>query len=161
MILVAISLSVVPPNVTKTLQKNEANQDDFPVLIIDCTPPHTALVVLQMVYFTALTIANNALAMLTIHFPQNFNESKSVAFALGLMWLLILIPSYFTVTNTAVISFTVQLSALAFLLCLFGPRVLTMIVWPKQNVQMSTAVKSSSIHHAEHNEKSSSEAEKK
>ena len=91
MILDAISLSVVPLSVSKTLQKNEANQDDFPVLIIQCTSPHTALVVLQMVYFTALTIANNALAMLTIHFPQNFNESKSVAFALGLMWLLILI----------------------------------------------------------------------
>ena len=114
-----------------------------------------------MVYFAALTIANNVLAMLTIHFPQNFNESKSVAFALGLMWLLILIPSYFTVANTAVNLLTIQLSALAFLLCLFGPRVFTMIVWPKQNVQMSTAVKSSSIHHAEHSEKSSSEAEKK
>ena len=95
-ILVVISLSVVPPSVTKTLQKNITNQDDFPVFVIQCTSPHIALVVLEMVYFTALTIANNVLAMLTVQFPQNFNESKSVAFALGLMWLLILIPSDFT-----------------------------------------------------------------
>ena len=166
-ILVVISLSVVPPSVTKTLQKNEANHDDFPVLIIQCTSPHIALVVLEMAYFTALTIANNALAMLTVQFPQNFNESKSVAFAMGLMWLLIVIPPDITVATadttiqTAVTILTIQLSALAFLLCLFGPRVFTMIVWPKQNVQMSTAVKNSSIHHAEHNEKSISEAEKK
>ena len=97
MLLVAISLSVVPPNVKKSLQKNETNQDDFPVFVIQCTSPHIALVVLQMVYFTALTIASNALAILTIQFPQNFNESKYVAFstfALTLMWILVFIPSY-------------------------------------------------------------------
>ena len=71
MILVVISLSVVPPSVTETLQKNETNQDDFPVLIIQCKSPHIVLVVLQMVYFTALIIASNALAILTIQFPQN------------------------------------------------------------------------------------------
>ena len=36
-----------------------------------------------------------------------------------------------------------------------------MIVWPKQNVQTSTAVKNSGIHHAEQSEKSISETEKK
>ena len=71
MLLVAISLSVVPPSVSKTLQKNETNQDDFPVFVIQCTSPHIVLVVLQMVYFTALTIASNTLAILTIQFPQN------------------------------------------------------------------------------------------
>ena len=97
MLLVVISLSVVPPSVSKTLQKNITNQDDFPVFVIQCSSPHIALVVLQMVYFTALTIASNALAILTIQFPQNFNESKYVAFstfALTLMWILVFIPSY-------------------------------------------------------------------
>ena len=165
-ILVVISLSVVPPDMEMTQQKNITNQDDFPVLIIQCNLPHIALVVLQMVYFTALTIAINTLAMLTVLFPQNFNESKSVAFASGLMWLLILIQPDITIATsdttiqTAVTLLTIQLSALAFLVCLFGSRVFTMIVWPKQNVQMSTAVKSSSIHHAERSEKSSREAEK-
>ena len=160
MIMVVISLSVVPPSVTETLQKNETNQDDSPVLIIQCTSPHIALVVLQMVYFTALIIANNALAMLTVHFPQNFNESKSVAFAMGLMWLLILIPSYFKVAHIAVNLLTTELSAVAILCCLFGPRVFIMIVWPKRNVQTSTAVKNSGIHPPEHSEKSFSETER-
>ena len=154
MILVVISLSVVPPSVTNTLQKNETNQDDSPVLIIQCTSPHIALVVLQMVYFTALIIASNALAILTIQFPQNFKEAKYIAFstfALSLIWTLVFIPSYIATGNSniqrAVVSFTIQLSALAVLLCLFGPRVLIMIVWPKRNVQETTNAINSTIHH--------------
>ena len=122
---------------TKTLQKNETNQNDVPVFVIQCTSPHIALVVLQMVYFTALTIACNTLAILTIQFPQNFNESKYVAFstfALTLMWILVFIPSYIATANTtiqrAVTLLTVQLSALAVLLCLFGPRVFIMTKVP-------------------------------
>ena len=145
MLLVVISLSVVPPSVSKTLQKNKTNQDNFPVLIIQCTPPCTILAVLQAVYFAAVTIANNALAMLTVQFPQNFNESKSVAFAMGLMWL-ILIPSYFAMAET-IIMLTIQLSALAILISLFGPRVFIMIVQPKRNVQMTAAAKGCSIYY--------------
>ena len=155
MILIVISLLVVTPSVKKRLQKNEVNQDDFPSLIIDCTPPHIALVVLQMMYFTAVIIASNALAILTIKFPQNFKEAKYVAFttfALTLIWTLVFIPSYAASTansNTqrAVISFTIQLSALAVLSCLFGPRVLIMIVWPKRNIQESPTAINSTIHH--------------
>ena len=99
-ILVVISLSVVPPDMEMTQQKNITNQDDFPVLIIQCNLPHIALAVLQMVYFTVLTIAINTLAMLTVQFPQNFNESKSVAFASGLMWLLILIQPDITIATS-------------------------------------------------------------
>ena len=154
MLLVVISLSVVPPSVSKTLQKNITNQDDYPVIVIQCTSPHIALVVLQMVYFTALTIASNALAILTIQFPQNFKEAKYVAFstfALSLIWIFVFIPSYIATANSnihrAVISFTIQLSALAVLLCLFGPRVLIMIVWPQRNVQESPTAINSTIHH--------------
>ena len=168
MLLVLISLSVVPPDMKKYLQKNETNQDDFPVFVIQCTTPHIALVVLQIVYFTALIIASNALAILTIQFPQNFNESKYVAFstfALTLMWILVFIPSYIITANTtiqgAVTLLTIQLSALAVLLCLFGPRVFIMIVWPKRNVQTTTAAKSFNIPHTEQSEKSNSETDHK
>ena len=155
MILILISLLVVPPSVSTNLQKDKANQDDFPLLIIDCVSPHTVLVVLQMVYFTAVIIASNALAILTIKFPQNFKESKYVAFttfALTLIWTLVFIPSYAASTansNTqrAVISFTIQLSALAVLSCLFGPRVLIMMIWPKRNVRKSPTAINSTIHH--------------
>ena len=164
MILVLISLLVVFPDVTKTPQKNETNQDDFPALVIQCTSPHTALVVLQIVYFTAVTIASNALAILTIHFPQNFNESKYVAFstfALSLMWILVFIPSYIATVKTtraAVTLLTIQLSALAVLLCLFGPRVFIMIVWPKRNTHKSTSVKSSSMQPSSRPSEKSTEA---
>ena len=168
MLLVLISLSVVPPDMKKYLQKNETNQDDFPVFVIQCTTPHIALVVLQIVYFTGLIIASNALAILTIQFPQNFNESKYVAFstfALTLMWILVFIPSYIITANTtiqgAVTLLTIQLSALAVLLCLFGPRVFIMIVWPKRNVQTTTAAKSFNISHTEQSEKSNSETDQK
>ena len=43
MLLVLISLSVVPPDMTKTLQKNETNQNDVPVFVIQCTSHHIAL----------------------------------------------------------------------------------------------------------------------
>ena len=154
MMLVMISLSIVPPDMAKTLQKNGTNQDDFPVLVIKCTSPHIALVVLQMVYFTALTIGSNAIAILTIQFPQNFNESKYVAFstfAMSLIWILVFIPSYIATANTqiqrAVTSLSIQLSALAVVMCMFGPRVFIMIVWPKRNVQMTTTAISSSAQH--------------
>ena len=48
--------------------------------------------------------------------------------------------------QSAVISLSIQLSALAVLICLFGPRVFIMIVWPSQNVKSaSTADKSVSL----------------
>ena len=154
MILVVISLTIVPPDMKITLQKNKINQDGSPELIIQCNSPHTALVVLQMVYFTALTIASNALAIITIQFPQNFKEAKYIAFStfvLSLIWTLVFIPSYIATGNSniqrAVISFTIQLSALAVLLCLFGPRVVIMIVWPKRNVQVTTTAINSTINH--------------
>jgi len=42
---------------------------------------------------------------------------------------------------------TIQLSALAVVMCMFGPRVFIMIVWPKRNVQMTTTAISSSVQH--------------
>ena len=42
------------------------------------------------------------------------------------------------------ISLAIQLSALAVLVCLFGPRVFIMIVWPSQNVSATTTNPSTS-----------------
>ncbi|XP_011409481.1 PREDICTED: metabotropic glutamate receptor-like [Amphimedon queenslandica] len=93
-----------------------------------------------MIYYTALLVASNILAVLTIRFPENFNESKYIAsstFALSVMWLGF-ISGYFAsdvINQTAVIAFTVQMSALAVLICLFGPRVFLMIFLPSRNVK--------------------------
>ena len=61
-------------------------------------------------------------------FPQNFNESKYVAFttfALGLVWIAFIFTYLNTADRfqTAVIAFTIQVSAMSVLLCLFAPRI--------------------------------------
>ncbi|XP_003387246.2 PREDICTED: metabotropic glutamate receptor 3-like [Amphimedon queenslandica] len=137
---VLVSMIVVHPDTITSTKLDENNHNDYPTLILKCTSPHIALIILQMLYFSALLIASNALAVLTIRFPANFNESKYVSFStfsLGLMWFLFIL-SYIATNDstiqTAVISSTIQLSALAVLFCLFGPRVVIMIFWPQQNV---------------------------
>jgi len=58
---------------------------------------------------------------------------------------------YIATANTqiqrAVNSLTIQLSALAVVMCIFGPGVFIMIVWPKRNVQMTTTAINLSIQH--------------
>ena len=147
MVFVLISLTVIHPGVLKRQVNNTQDTNDFPVLALQCTTPHIALLAIQMLYLSALMIASNGLAVLTIRFPQNFNESKYVAFStfsLGLIWIAFIITYFATDTQfqPAVISLAIQLSALAVLVCLFGPRVFIMIVWPSQNVKrMCTADK--------------------
>ena len=148
MVLEVISLTVVYPGVTKNQVNDTQNTNDFPVLALQCTTPYIALLSIQMLYLSALMIASNGLAILTIRFPQNFNESRYVAFStfsLGLIWIAFIITYFATDAQfqSAVISLAIQLSALAVLVCLFGPRVFIMIVWPSQNVKIaSTAAKS-------------------
>ncbi|XP_003385907.3 PREDICTED: metabotropic glutamate receptor 3-like [Amphimedon queenslandica] len=140
MLLVIISLSVAPPNIKQTKQYNSENYNDYPTLTLQCTLPHTATIVLQMLYYSILLITSNVLAVFTIRFPANFNESKYVSFAtfsLTFLWL-VFIPSYIITANTAtqgyVMSFMIQMSSIVTLLCLFGPRSFIMIFLPKMNV---------------------------
>ena len=143
MVFVLISLNVVHPGVTKNQVNDTQNTNDFPIFALQCTTPHIALLVIQMLYLSALLIVSNGLAILTIRFPQNFNESRYVAFstfALGLTWIAFILTYVATEAKyqSAVISLAIQLSALAVLVCLFGPRVFIMIVWPSQNVITAT-----------------------
>ena len=147
MIFVLISLIVVHPGVVKNQVNDTKNTNDFPVLALQCTRPHIALLAIQMVYLSALMIASNGLAILTIRFPQNFNESRYVAFstfALGLTWIAFIMTYLATDTQfqSAVISLAIQLSALSVLVCLFSPRAFIMIVWPSQNVSTETTAHS-------------------
>ena len=139
MILVLISLIVSYPTVRRSIVNNEENQNDFPSLVVQCSSPHTAMIAILMVYYSILLIASNALAILTIRFPQNFNESKYVAFStfsLGLMWIAFIFTYLNTADKfqTAVISFTIQMSAMSVLLCLFAPRVFIVLFLSKRKV---------------------------
>ena len=139
-----ISLSVFNPRVKNKMETNENDHNDFPVIIVRCSTPHISVIVIQLLYYTALMITSNALAILTIRFPQNFNESKYIAFStfsLGLIWLafLFLFGILGTELHVALVSLAIQLSALAVLVCVFGPRAFIMIVWPSRNVITSSA----------------------
>uniref|UniRef100_A0A1X7TYM0 G-protein coupled receptors family 3 profile domain-containing protein n=1 Tax=Amphimedon queenslandica TaxID=400682 RepID=A0A1X7TYM0_AMPQE len=93
-------------------------------------PPSEPIITLDD-YFSKLTASTNkrnpcnVLAILTIRFPQNFNESKYVAFStfsFGLMWIAFIFTYLNTADKfqTAVVSFTIQMSAMVVLLCLFA-----------------------------------------
>ena len=143
MALELISLMVIYPDVLKSQVNNSQDTNDFPILALQCTTPYIAILTIQMLYISALMIASNALAIFTIRFPQNFNESRYVAFStfsLGLIWIAFIITYFATDTQfkPAVISLAIQLSALAVLVCLFGPRVFIMIVWPSQNIKSAS-----------------------
>ena len=128
-VLAVISLIVVHPNTTINVRSNPDDSNDFPTLILTCQPPHLVLLILLVLYDTTLIILNNILAILTIRFPENFNEARHVSFstfAIGVVWLGF-IPSYFATQiefRAGVVGFGVLMSAYAVLLCLFGPRVL-------------------------------------
>ena len=139
MTLVLISLLIVHPNVVNSVDPNKEDINDFPKLLIQCSVPHTALLVLQIAYCTVLIIASNALAILTIRFPQNFNESKYVAFStfsFGVIWIAFVLASFATsgILDSPLVPFAIQLCGFAVLVCLFGPRVFIMIFLPTQNV---------------------------
>ena len=151
MVLELISLLVVQPDVKNMVVNNKENTNDFPSLTVQCSSPHIALLSMQTLYLSVLLIASNALAILTIRFPQNFKESKYVAFStfsFRLIWLAFII-TYSTTDvqfQPAVTLLAIELSALAVLICLFGPRAFIMIVWPSQNVNTTnTATKSVSL----------------
>ena len=137
LILTLISLLVVYPDVKIVLQLNPENTDDFPLLLVQCTRPHIVLIALHMLYFSILLVLSNALAMLTIRFPANFKEALHVAlstFCIGIIWIAFII-TYFASSETslaAVSSFAIQMSALAVLMCTFGPRVFMLIFLPQK-----------------------------
>ena len=137
-VLVIISLAVVPPYVSRNIQLNSQNSLDFPIVVTTCTPPHTAMLIILAVYDTIILLVCNALAITTIRFPDNFNESKYVSFStfsIGLIWLAF-IPTFFSTRNvarTAVISFALNMSAFSVLACMFGPRLLTIVLCPERN----------------------------
>ena len=126
MVLVVISIIVNLPNLTNT--EMETNTDDeFPILIVTCVNPHTAMLVLLILYDTVLVILINGFAIFTIRFPKNFKEARNIAFAtfaIGVVWLA-LVPLYLTSKNefrAGFIAFGMMCVAFSILVCLILPR---------------------------------------
>ncbi len=137
MVLVIISLVVVYPEAVATISLDNQNTLDTPTMNIQCSSPHIAVLVIQILVYSALLVATNILAVMTIQFPENFNEARYVAFATFstlLIWVAFL-QTYFAVESSyriAVICFAIQLTSLVVLFCLFVPRIFITLVWPKK-----------------------------
>lgn len=141
-IIVLISMIVVYPLASE--EQVDSNMAGGPPIIqITCDSPHLAPLIILALYHTALIIFCNILAVVSIRFPGNFNESKYVAFStfsIGLIWLAFT-QTYIATSNedrTAVVSFALNLSCFAVLLCMFGPRIAIMIFFPERNVAQFT-----------------------
>lgn len=140
-VIVLISMVTVYPQVSEIEDRDGLNS---PTFLISCEAPHIAPLVILALYHTLLIIICNVLAVLSIRFPDNFNESKYVAFttfALGLIWLAFT-QTYIATSHeirTVVVSFALNLSGFAVLLCMFGPRIVIMLFFPDRNtVKFST-----------------------
>ena len=135
LLLVLISLVVVYPEASKLITDNNL---EAPSVVVTCASSHIGPLVLLVIYDTILVIACNVLAILTIRFPDNFNEARYVSFttfALGIIWLAF-ISTYIATSDelrAAVISFALNLSGFAVLACLFGPRIFIMLFLPNRN----------------------------
>lgn len=144
--LVLISMIVVYPEASEEMIESSTT-GGLPSILITCDTPNIVLLIILALYHTAIIIVCNILAVMSIRFPENFNESKYVAFStfsLGLIWLAFT-QTYIATSHevrTAVVSFALNLSCFAVLLCMFGPRIVIMIFFPERNVvQFSTQVK--------------------
>ena len=125
MILVVISMVVTHPGAYYEVSTDV--DDVFPILNVTCTLPHIALLILLIIYDTALVILINGFAVFTIKFPKNFNEARHIAFAtfgIGVVWITF-IPTYFGTHGqfqAGSIALGVTLMAYCILICLVCPR---------------------------------------
>ena len=133
MILVIISLIVAHPGTTGDIVLNSKNTIDSPTIAIQCSSAHIAITVLQLFFYTALLVATNILGVITLRFPENFNEARYIAFSTFsslLIWFAFML-TYIAVDSSyqsAVICFGMQLTALAVLFSIFVPRIFVSIV---------------------------------
>jgi metabotropic glutamate receptor 2/3/metabotropic glutamate receptor 6/7/8 len=140
LILVVISLATIHPVPLKETQNNAINSNDFPTLLVSCQYPDGAMLAALVVYDTIIIVICNVLAIMTIKFPDNFNESKHVAFstfAIGVIWLSF-ISSYIATQHdfrTAVVSYALNMTGFAVLLCMFGPRIFIILFLPERNTK--------------------------
>lgn len=145
MILVVISLAIYHPEVLHMYPFDE-NTIKQPEVIITCLPETTEVIVLSILYETAIISVATVLGAFSFKFPENFNEAKYISFctfSLLVVWIG-LIPTYFTTQNrpeiqNAAISLFIILSAFGVLFFIFGPKLFIVLFKPERNsVHFST-----------------------
>ena len=143
MTLIIISLAfIVHPTANRRVRYDHDSEGrlGLPDVIITCTDEHIAIIVISILYESALIIAAAVLGALSFKYPDNFNEAKYISFctfALLIVWIG-LIPTYFATQSqqeyqNAAISIFVILSAYAMLVFLFGPKLFIILFQPEKN----------------------------
>ena len=109
-----------------------------PEIIETCEQSPTAILVLSLVYNSALIIGCTILGFMTNGFPENFNEAKHVMFAsftLMVVWVLF-IPVYLYTEDEfrlGVLALCIILSASALIASIFFPRIYIIIFQKHKN----------------------------
>ena len=109
-----------------------------PKIIETCEQSHTAIMVLSLVYDSALIVGCTILGLMTNGFPENFNEAKHVMFAsftLMVVWVLF-IPVYLYTEDEfqpGVLALCIILSALALIVSIFFPRIYIIVFQKHKN----------------------------
>ena len=125
------------PDVVVTSLEQTGNA---PEIIETCQQPHTAILVLSLVYNSSLIIGCTILGLMTMGFPENFNEAKHVmftSFTLMVVWVLF-IPVYLYTEDEfrpGVIALGIILSAVALMAGIFFPRVFIIVFQKRKNTQ--------------------------
>jgi len=141
LLVVLIGLIIDHPVVKRdpeVVATNFGRTGNAPEIIETCEQPHTAILVLSLIYNSALIIGCTVLGFMTNGFPENFNEAKHVMFAsftLMVVWVLF-IPIYLYTENEfrpGVLALCIILSALALLVSIFFPRIYIIVFQKHKN----------------------------
>ena len=142
LVVVVIGLIVDHPGVMRepeVIVTSSARQSgDAPEIIETCQDPHTAILVISLVYNFFIIIASTILGWMTRRFPGNFNEARHVmftSFTLMVVWVLF-IPLYFSTEDefqTGVLALGIVLSAVALMIGVFLPKIFIIIFQSHKN----------------------------
>ena len=143
LILVVIGLGVDPPAVERDPEvviTNFGQTGEAPEIIETCQQPHTAILVLLLAYNFLIIVGCTILGLMTMGFPENFNEAKHVmftSFTLMVIWVLFM-PLYFYTDDefqSGVLALGIVLSAVALMAGVFFPRVFIIIFQKHKNTK--------------------------
>ena len=113
---------------------------EAPEIIETCQQPHTAILVLLLAYNFLIIVGCTILGLMTMGFPDNFNEAKHVmftSFTLMVIWVLFM-PMYFYTEEEyqpGILALGIVLSAFALMAGVFFPRVFIIIFQKHKNTK--------------------------
>ena len=143
LILIVIGLGVDPPAIERDPEvviTNSSQTGEAPEIIEICQQPHTAILVLLLAYNFLIIVGCTILGLMTMGFPENFNEAKHVmftSFTLMVIWVLFM-PLYFYTEEefqSGVLALGIVLSAVALMAGVFFPRVFIIIFQKHKNTK--------------------------